>query len=60
MLDAPGRDWHHPWLRLNLLLREMKHEVFRTRDPDACPVVKAPLNKAIWMRAKLRRGPWWN
>jgi hypothetical protein len=52
-------DWRHPWLRVNVVLREMTRLVFRV-DRDARPVLKAELNKAISMRAKLKRAPWWN
>jgi hypothetical protein len=59
--DTPAdRDWRHPWLRINLVLREIKHQVFRVRHADARPVLKAELNKAIAMRAKMKRHIWWN
>jgi hypothetical protein len=43
----------------SMCLREITHLVFRV-DRDARPVLKAELNKAISMRAKLKRAPWWN
>jgi hypothetical protein len=52
-------DWRHHWLRVNVVLREMTRLVFRV-DRDARPVLKAELNRAISMRAKLKRAPWWN
>ena len=51
------RSWQHPWLRLNLLLRDMT-KAFRVRD--ARPVLKVEITKALAMREKLKRGVWWN
>jgi hypothetical protein len=47
-----------PWLRVNLLLREMTR--LASRDRSTRPILKVELNKAISMRAKLKRAPWWN
>jgi hypothetical protein len=42
--DAPdGNDWRLSWLRINLLLREMAHLMFRVREEH--PTLKAELNK---------------
>ena len=54
-----ARDWRHPWLRVNVVLREMTHLMFRV-DREARSALKVELNKAISMRAKLKRAPWWN
>jgi len=51
------RDWQHPWLRVNVLLRDMAHVL---RDPGARSVIKIEVNNAIKMREKLRRYPCWN
>jgi len=41
-------------------VRRIEQLVFRVRDADARPVLKAALNKAISMRAKMKRHVWWN
>jgi len=50
-------DWRHPWLRINVLLREMT-QLFG--DRDARPTLKVELPKALSKREKIRRGVWWN
>jgi hypothetical protein len=50
-------DWPCPWLRINLLLRDMTH-LFR--DRRARPALKVELNKAIAMRERMKRHVWWN
>lgn len=55
--DSPDADWRCPWLRINVLLREMSHLL---RDPSAGPVLKVELPKAAAMREKLRRHICWN
>ena len=60
MADESGsnlRDWQHPWLRVNVLLRDMAHLL---RDRNARPIIKVELNNAIKMREKLRRHVSWN
>jgi len=52
------RDWQHPWLRVNVLLRDMAHLLLHDRDTR--PVLKIELTNAIKTREKLRRGAWWN
>ena len=55
--DWADADWRCPWLRINLLLRDMTH-LFR--DRRARPVLKVELNKAIAMRERMKRHVWWN
>ena len=55
--DWPDIDWRCPWLRINLLLRDMTH-LFR--DRRARPVLKVELNKAIAMRERMKHHVWWN
>jgi hypothetical protein len=55
--DWADTDWRCPWLRINLLLRDMTH-LFR--DRRARPVLKVELNKAIAMRERMKRHVWWN
>ena len=57
MPDDQDRVWMIPWLRINVLLRDMVHLL---RDRETRPVLKVELNNAIKMREKLRRGVWWN
>jgi len=47
----PERDWQHPWLRVNVLVRDMTHLL---RDPNTRSVIKIELNNAIKMREKLQ------
>jgi hypothetical protein len=55
---VPDSDWRHPWLRINILLRDMAHVV--SHDRSTRPILKPELNKAIAMRAKMMRHVWWN
>jgi hypothetical protein len=51
-------DWHHPWLRINVLVREMAR--LAARDRSTRPILKVELNKAISIRAKMKSHIWWN
>jgi len=55
---APNPSSQHPWLRLNLVLRAMAP--LAARDRTARPMLKAEFNKAIAVRAELKRHAWWN
>jgi hypothetical protein len=55
--DCADADWRCPWLRINLLVREMVN-AFRVRE--ARPILKPELTSAIAMREQLKRAPWWN
>jgi len=63
MTDKPNhirdaeRAWQHPWLRVNLLLREIK-KAFRVRE--ARPFLKTEVTKALAMREEMKRAGWWN
>jgi len=60
MADEAGsnfRDWQHPWLRVNVLVRDMARLL---RDPESRPIARVELIKAIAMREKLRRHASWN
>jgi hypothetical protein len=46
----------HLWLRLQLAIRMM----LSTRWGDHWPTVKAELGKALALRERMRRVPWWN
>jgi hypothetical protein len=46
-------------LRVNVVLREMTRLVFRV-DRGARRALKVELNRAISMRARLKRAPWLN
>jgi len=55
--DANARVWQHPWLRIQLLLREM----LGTRwDVRTWPAVKAEFKKALALRSKIQRAGWFN
>jgi hypothetical protein len=56
MNDADARLWH-PWLRINLVLREMLHTRW---GPEAWPKVKAELPKVLALRTQIRRAGWFN
>ena len=55
--DWRDTDWRWPWLRINVLLREMVH-LFD--DRSARPVLKVEINKAVVLRERMKRGVWWN
>ena len=51
------RAWQHPWLRINLLLRQMT-KAFSVRETR--PIFKTEFTKALRMRAEMKRAGWWN
>jgi hypothetical protein len=51
------RAWQHPWLRLNLLLRQMT-KAFRVRE--ARPILKTEVTNALRTREEMKRARWWN
>jgi hypothetical protein len=57
LFPAPD-DWRCPWLRINLLLREMT-KLCAVRE--ARPMLKEELNRAISMKAAMKTAPgWWS
>jgi hypothetical protein len=55
--DTDLRLWHHPWLRINRLLRAMLHERW---SAEAWPQVKAEFKKALALKSRIRRAGWFN
>jgi hypothetical protein len=46
-----------PYTRIELLIRTM---LTRRWDPEAWPIVKQELVKALALRRQVRRAGWWN
>jgi hypothetical protein len=46
-----------PWPRLTLLIRRILTTQW---DPEDWPTAKAELRRALALRSKLARAPWWN
>ena len=55
--DWSDADWRCPWLRINVLLREMVH-LFG--DRTARPVLNVEINRAVALRERMKHGAWWN
>jgi hypothetical protein len=53
---CPSPPWFHPWIRLHITIRAMRETLWG----DEWPTVKAELGKALKLRDRLRRAPWWN
>jgi hypothetical protein len=55
-MSPDARAWLHPWVRVQIAIRVMRETLWG----DDWPTVKAELGKALKLRDRLRRAPWWN
>jgi hypothetical protein len=55
--DWPDAEWRHPWLRINLVLRDFAN-LYRVRSVRT--ILRPEITNAVTIREKMSRAHWWN